>query len=1480
MDTVKRHGRRWLGILLSVAMLVTMVVVASVTATGANFTQSQTITGIAPVDIPQITFMAPETIWLQTATSQTGTTRTIDRVSNILPGFQVGAENDARLLFSSPDSRVRLVSIINNDLQQATNLPSSAMFNYSPGTGTNNHNVVANMNGQQFTSLIASLASMGTRLTTWTATYEIDGFPGQFVAQAYSIVWAPSTYMAGSVGAIDGAGQIHTAIGVLGIHSDLFNSGNRNATHTFFNDIRTTTASDPGNSTMWFRDNYLSPGGNHGNHGNHFYAGVLDGNVIFGRQNQNLSNGANLAFGFTSRLHVGNMVIDTRMDGQDIPGFALTYFKGHRIGGGAVRLAFGQGFAGDHGGFTHAQLVARGDRFGGAYGMMNHPDSVSNPNMGGVDSRVEGTIQFNTSRLWREGNPAAPLNALLTQGNVVPFSAWHWVRLDGGTHSYESRNAAIAHNLQIGVNWIDKTALRNQVVAASTQLPARPATGPWAAAQFQIADAATVNAHRLALQAATEALGTPNSTTTLVPSIPGIVAQGTNVTATVQYMIRLPGGALRPATATEVNFTDFRAPGLANNEARITVPAGVGNNVTIAPLNLGSGFQLSGIIALGAGATSPAIPANLAGFSWSDTLTANATYILVYDAVDYLPTFTIELEQAGDDVGGDTDLTVMDTDLFTSLVDTGALDIPSGQQLMGWETEVNGATDFIPYDTDLTIGQVLAMVSHAAGGDGVITFNAVVALPGDVIIVYRPNCTGVLAHGDFVRGEVPAINSGTQGEDYTTSTPAATFVRPGHHFLGWSRLPVANAANPVIPAGEDLELAENEAAIVNLFDQWAPMDFELVFAGVSHIYNVGQTIAVAAPTVPTGQQFLGWACVSAPGVVIWPAAPATMPNLQLAIAGLTVMSGGAADDFDFTAALTAVFATNEYQVMFLDAYGLTGMQVVLLANPITGVLHGATLATGDVLADPVDPTGAREFRGWSTTRVDEADATAVLVDPATAAITNHTRFYAVWDYAAFTVTWQYNGTVVRTDNDVAAGDVLTPPLVGPTGEQYAPDWWSVAGEGTLIFDGANLRFLAGAGNATLSATSGDETPAPLRITINPNGGTMASGQTAPLTLAALPGGSVNLDVTLRGRTLVGWMNGTTDLGPITTFEVNEDNLTLIAQWNDDENIATATRVFPSFFIMDENGAEVELEYGVDLPADGFAFDFPFGAGFPTEAGGNDQWSFVNWVGQDGSIVTSTCDVNFVTGEEIRAFYVRNFQVMFDPNDGEFTTTTDATITRWVTYGTIYGDMPEVQRENWIFVGWYDTADETGGTRYQANSLVENLSGGAVRQFAGGTWEVPNLTPAQDTTNAVDQVLFARWVRVHECEPCGCDVCQCDEGDRGPCGNLIGGPCQCDEGDRGPCGNLIGGPCQCEEGDRGPCGNLIGDGCDCCTCPENCNCEVAGCGDDCDCENGGRPWWQVLLAILGGVAIGVMIPLLMFLGGRAMGHIFCWFLFGC
>ena len=1390
MSTVKKHGRRWLGILLSVAMLLTMVVVASVTASASpNFDTEDTITTEAPaVDIPLITFLAPETIWLQMATTQPGRnrectvagctatnmcvtcaargfTRTIDQISNILPGHQVGAEDYVRLHFSSPDPRVRLVSITNDQLQgpDLQDIPGgfpsfpgpATSFTYQPlpANRSNNHNPVADLSGRSTFGAGADLAPMDTRIVTWTASYEIDdpAFPGEFVAQAYTVVWAPNARIVGTAGQQRGAGDtVHmgSMVGVIGLHNNLFATGNRYSSERFWED------------NLWGRSwpefNLIvqqqipfpagwNPPADHDARGNlHLIHG---GNYLhLGR----------IDYMYTQRLHMGNIVVDARMDGHAIPGFSLTYSVRHRTGDN-VRMELGQG-----------NITSLAGRFDGAYG--SRSGSQINPS---APPQGEGAhyatlaannrgIHFRTSTLWQEGTAGSPPNALHTEGYVVPFSAWHRTYNGAGTGTTNQVN--IGHHIQIGVNWVNKTTLRNQVIAASTQLPARPLTGPWSQPQHLIANTATVTAHRAALSAAVNVLGTPNDPTTLVAPIPNIAAQGTNVYATVQYMVRLPGGALRPALPTEVNFNDNGT--LPNNEARIAVEAGMRNNVRVEPLQL-DGLLLTSIIALGDGATSPAIPADLTDFHWYNTIAGNTTYILIYDAG--AEEYTINLMRGIVPVHDDDsnyDLTILDTELFTSLIDLDLLLplIPAGQELRGWEVEVNGATVFIPYDTDKTIGQVLAMVSLAAVittevdeceeagclGDEcedcevvtirTITFNAVVALPGNVIIVYRAN-----ADGSLVLGEVPEMSGGTQGADYEPTWPAATFGRPGYRFIGWTRLSSAINAetNPLFEEGDDFELPN--VSMIDLFAQWEALVFELVFDdGDTPITRTGVTGAdIAAVPAPTqaGYIFVGWAVDTN---LIWSAAPATMPNLQL-VNGLTP-TASAAEGIDYTATLEPVFVEIpdcgcEFECEYCE--------VVCTGDCCT--------CEGDECINDCPCDCPRECVNCGC----DCELTRVIV------------------------VYRANGGNVT----------LVPGFgLGEPGEDY-----------------------------TITV------PTTAFMNSNP------------------------------GYTFLGWSlqpDGALISGDLSLAEDEDAVINLYAQWSP----VTFELVFGATVRTGIRGAAIAA-VPVPTAPEGYIFLGWACASLPAETELN--LSHVIWANAPATMP------NLQLG-------VAGLAVNPSIADG---------VAYTATLQPVFVAIPECDCPPCDHCVIHCTED---CCICEGDECIADCC---------------------DCTTTI-----CPDCRDHDCPPaCTCpDTCQCEEGDRGPCGNLIGGPCQCEEGDRGPCGNLIGdtcdceegdrgpcgnligGPCQCEEGDRGPCGNLLGDTCDCeevdrgpCGRPigEECDCQVCTgqcptCNGECDCTDGRRPWWHVLFAVLSGVALGVMIPLLMFLGGRAMGQIFCWYLFGC
>ncbi|MCL2195496.1 MAG: InlB B-repeat-containing protein, partial [Oscillospiraceae bacterium] len=1171
MNEFKRHGRRWLGILLSMALLVTMVVVASVTATGTGDVYTEdTVTGIAPVDIPLITFLAPETIWLQSATTPNGRTRTVDRVSNIVPvpstGALPGVENYARLLFQAHnslgelDSRVRLVQIENAGLPSPAPIPGTGFvgspeFAYMPGWGAappghNNHLISANLHDRVLPiSEANAYAPMETRLVTWIATFTIDGFPGNFQAHAYSIVWAPSTYVAGSVASVGGAATLNTSVGVVGLHSGILNSASRHATTRFFTDLRDGTR--PGGENNWQRYNYLTvtgwgyPSYSFGLSPSH----VFDGNVVWGHGVRNVTNGVHVPFGFTNRIHFGNMVVDQRMEGYDIPGFRLTYTAAHRSAGAWYQntLVLGQGN-------VRAGAAYAATRFPGAYGEIVGGATV-NPNTGYPINNFPRN-QFTTSRLWNNANAAGrPANGLWTHGDVVPFSVWHWVRAGSVGSESDANNAAIGHHVQFGVNWVDKTPLRNQVVAASTQHPARPPSGPYM--NMHVSIPASVTAHRGALQAAVRELGHPRSTTTLAHPIPSIVPQGINATATVQYVVRTPQGALVPAPNTLVNFTDYRELGLGTHEARITVPAGVANNVTITPIDLSEyGYVLAGIVALGTGATAPAVPGDITDFSWTNTIHTDAIYILIFEPEDQLPYFTIYLMDEDEIVGYREYITVAmtdaDDDRFVDLLDDTLLYIPDGQALTGWllRGAAHGSTVFIPYDSNITVGQVIAMVGGGTGST--IIFEPHISDPDvtdAVIVVYRPNGATL----DELIGTWPQRVVRSLGGDHPAATDS--FDRMGYRFLGWTldAGAIDEDDNELFEPGDDvpLALAENAAPVIDLFAQWEQLTFELTFgAPTVHTGAMGAAVAaVPAPTAPEGQHFVGWACASAPTIVLWYSdnVPTTMPDLRF-VDGLA-HAASPADGIDYTATLVAVFEANIYhQVTFNPNYtDATITTIPVLAGTSLGALFPAAPTR----------TGYYDFVGWFS--APTAGTQFIGNSLVTGNLTLYARWEAIVQLAEFTVTFNRNYTdaAVIAPATVTEGDTLDDvwPTVAPRDGYEFVGWFNAPSAGTQFIENSLVE-----GNLTLYARwVALDTGVQVTVTFNPNGGVLTNPADATRTLWINSELGATPAVTRADFDLAGWYTtpGTPAESAILAAAAGErfianslvtDNLTLYARW--------------------------------------------------------------------------------------------------------------------------------------------------------------------------------------------------------------------------------------------------------------------------------------------------------------------------------------------
>jgi|GEM_PF-3896561 len=211
MVTTRKWSRRLFSSLLCVAMLVTMVAIASTSVGAASIAEALEAT---PVAKPTLTFTAPEAIWLKQADTAGGAT-------NKMHGF-------AAINAASGLTTTGAVTFTNLSGSTASNIVITGAYN---GVETN---VVKSISAAtlplgQTDTIPSGLLPNTTAFIDWKVTYELDGADaGSYSAHAYTVVYAPSTFVVGTTGTVDaGVGStpnvetVRTSsfMGIVGLHS-------------------------------------------------------------------------------------------------------------------------------------------------------------------------------------------------------------------------------------------------------------------------------------------------------------------------------------------------------------------------------------------------------------------------------------------------------------------------------------------------------------------------------------------------------------------------------------------------------------------------------------------------------------------------------------------------------------------------------------------------------------------------------------------------------------------------------------------------------------------------------------------------------------------------------------------------------------------------------------------------------------------------------------------------------------------------------------------------------------------------------------------------------------------------------------------------------------------------------------------------------------------------------------------------------------
>lgn len=284
--------------------------------------------------------------------------------------------------------------------------------------------------------------------------------------------------------------------------------------------------------------------------------------------------------------------------------------------------------------------------------------------------------------------------------------------------------------------------------------------------------------------------------------------------------------------------------------------------------------------------------------------------------------------------------------------------------------------------------------------------------------------------------------------------------------------------------------------------------------------------------------------------------------------------------------------------------------------------------------------------------------------------------------ATCTVTFHANGGSVSTGSkSVTYGSVYgTLPIPTRTGYSFS-GWYTSASGGTQVTNSTTVSITSG---HTLYAHWTQNPASTYTVTFNANGGncTIASKNvTYGNTYGTLP------TPTRTGYSFAGWYTsasgGSRVMSSMTVSLAG--NQTLYAHW-------TANTYAVTF---DANGGSCSTaSKSVTNGSTYGTLPIPIRTGY----------SFAGWYTSTsgGGHVTSSTTVSLTSNQTLYALWtVDTYIVIFNANGGNCTT-----VSKSITYGSIYGTLPTPTRTGYSFSGWYTTA--TGGNQV-TNSTKANIT---------------------------------------------------------------------------------------------------------------------------------------------------------------------------
>ena len=367
--------------------------------------------------------------------------------------------------------------------------------------------------------------------------------------------------------------------------------------------------------------------------------------------------------------------------------------------------------------------------------------------------------------------------------------------------------------------------------------------------------------------------------------------------------------------------------------------------------------------------------------------------------------------------------------------------------------------------------------------------------------------------------------------------------------------------------------------------------------------------------------------------------------------------------------LSASWSANTYTVAF-DADGGT-------VDPTNKVVTFD--AVYGVMPDPARI--GYTFSGWKENT--NGIVFGVTSNTVVAVAADHTLI-ANWSANTYTVTFNPQGGTVNPANKAVTFDAIYGELPDPAKTGYTFTGWKANTNGVFFKVTSNTVVAVASDHALTANWSANNYTA----TFDPQGGTVNPTNkivTYDVAYGELP------DPARTGYTFTGWMAATNGA----RFVVSSNSVVSIASDHALTAVWTANTYTVTF----------DAQGGAVTPASGAAiFDSVYG-GLPVPV--LSGHTFGGWWTGPGGTGMRVTDATVVATAAEHTLYAKwtatVYTVTFDPAGG-----TVSPVTKTVTYGGPYGDLPVPALAGFTFNGWW-TAAGSAGLRVTAASVVTNLA---------------------------------------------------------------------------------------------------------------------------------------------------------------------------